>query len=114
MRDFEWRAIVRQDLTSDASRVFLMRQSGPGTISVAIGFDEDGWLIEEEQDQHLVPSFQGFMFPRDALEAITLAVKPGPSEREAAAIHEALAVERSRVDEVLGTIRDWRRGDSAF
>ncbi len=97
----EWRAIVRPDLTSDATRVFLVRDLEPDLISVAVGFDEDGWIIQAEEPRHVVPTFQGFLFPRDALQAIVLAVKPGPSEGEIRAIREALGVERDRVDRTL-------------
>ena len=105
----EWQAYLSQhrgEFLRQQTRVILHRRIGD-TREIIKGFDHNGWAIVEAQsitDAVSEDEPLGFVVPTDALEAIAEAIKPGPSRAEMKRLEEALAVERARVDGVLGLI----------
>lgn len=100
--DGGWQAHTIDDWETGGTRLILFRRVGDET-EVIVGFDEHGMATVERTVNGATScrDFQGFLLPRDAVEAIAARVNPGPSKAEVTRLEEALAIERKRVDDVL-------------
>lgn len=100
MTNHEWRCHVAPDYSSfvlGLHTIYLANHRGDGHTDI-LGADGQLHTVPE----HLAIDFELPHLPLEAIQAIAEAVKPGPTQETIDALREALAVERARVDRVIG------------
>lgn len=101
-----WKARVTEspaDFARDTKRLMVGDFQRDDSYAVLTGFGEDGHAVLTTHARGTANNdFPGFALPNGALAAIRNAIEPGPSVAELRRLEQALDVERSRVDAVLG------------
>lgn len=100
-----WRAHVTDDPVTLTSRVILWQPISDHEVSLITSatdhVDQFGPTLQRVE-VHKSLAGRGLVLPTPAIHALAELLRPGPASAEVARLEEALAIERRRVDDVLG------------
>jgi hypothetical protein len=89
---------------SDRRRLLMGRVIGDDKTSTIIGFGEEGEPLAHVHDTTATTEFRGFWLPAGLVAARGAAINPGPRRGELARVLDSIAIERGRVDRILGSL----------
>lgn len=96
-----WKVHIDDDWSYMSKRVVLHRRM-EGGHDVVVGFDDEGFPEIRRVETGASTEGLGLFLAPEMLDALAEAGHPGPSQAEMNRVLEALEVERTRVDRIIG------------
>lgn len=105
-----WQARLYWDPASHEDRLLIFLRRSDGQLTIVTGFDGQGAPTLTTTEPGVRNEFPGFAIMAGMGEALgEVFSHPPASDREIKRLEDALAVERRRVDALLGQLGDMRR-----